>query len=71
MHEEPRAHEELLVQILHEEECRRARRASLLTAGRDCTLPSGSDRTRVHASDSGAASESGGRAAARWRQEEN
>eukprot|EP00965_Chrysotila_dentata_P243672 6205552-Pleurochrysis_carterae.AAC.1 len=72
----PYAHEELLVQILHEElvgsavHCRRARRASLLTASRDCSLPSGSEGTHVHASDeSGAASERGGRVAARWRRE--
>eukprot|EP00965_Chrysotila_dentata_P208775 6184899-Pleurochrysis_carterae.AAC.1 len=46
-------HEELLVPTLHEElvgsavHCRRARRATLLTASRDCTLPSGSDRIHV------------------------
>eukprot|EP00965_Chrysotila_dentata_P194177 6176204-Pleurochrysis_carterae.AAC.2 len=45
--------------------CRRACRASLLSARRDCTLPSCSDRTRVHASESGAASDRGGRTAAR------
>eukprot|EP00965_Chrysotila_dentata_P153648 5078557-Pleurochrysis_carterae.AAC.1 len=73
-----RAHEELLVQILHEELvgsavlCRRARCVSLLTASRDCTLQSGSDRIHVFtASESGAASERGGCVAARWRREEN
>eukprot|EP00965_Chrysotila_dentata_P050974 1690656-Pleurochrysis_carterae.AAC.3 len=51
----PRAHEELLVQILHKERvgsavhCRRARCASLLTPSRDCTLPSGLDRIHVFA----------------------
>eukprot|EP00965_Chrysotila_dentata_P031996 1066646-Pleurochrysis_carterae.AAC.3 len=55
MHEEllVRTRRQFLVQILHEEligsavHCRRARRASLITASRDCTLPSGSDRIRV------------------------
>eukprot|EP00965_Chrysotila_dentata_P060793 2014712-Pleurochrysis_carterae.AAC.1 len=37
-------HEELVGSAVH---CRRARRVSLLTARRDCTLPSGSDRIHM------------------------
>eukprot|EP00965_Chrysotila_dentata_P032382 1079113-Pleurochrysis_carterae.AAC.1 len=70
-------HKELLVRKY----CTRRSSAVLSTAdelvaplcsrlpSQDCTLPSGSDRTRVHVSKSGAASERGGRAAAKWRQE--